>query len=185
MKERRNLRKEQPKRKLNEKETWSYQLNRQQNQCSTNNIESAPSDNTPVQTIDAIRSNASDKDLDKSVLKNSSTADQQTDRFLIGKPFSLGVGENKTKTIKTMTKIFLIKWKELCIKQKENTKCRRNLTAPTKNKNNHVKENKYIQPTRFNLSSTTLYMCQTSILLRGLKFSSRTKSNSIQLTFDL
>ena len=140
MKERRNPRNEQPKRKLNEKETWSYQLNRQQDQCSTNSIESAPSDDTPVQTIDAIRSNASDEDLDKSVLKNSSTADQQTDRFLIGKPFSLGVGENKTKSIKTMAKIFLIKWKELFIKQKENTKCRRNLTAPTKNKNNHVKE---------------------------------------------
>ena len=36
-----------------------------------------------------------------------------------------------------------------------------------------------------NLSNTTLSKCQTSILLRGLKFTPTPQSNSIQLTCDL
>ena len=46
MKERRNPWKEQPKRKLNEKETSSDQLKRQQDQSFINETESAPSDYT-------------------------------------------------------------------------------------------------------------------------------------------
>ena len=76
MKERRNPWKEQTKRKLNEKETSNDQLKRQQDQCSTNDIESAPSDDTLVETLDAISNNNFDKDLENSVIKNSSTIDQ-------------------------------------------------------------------------------------------------------------
>ena len=83
MKERRNPWKEQPKRKLNEKETGDH-LKSQEDQCSTNDIESAPSDDTIFETLDAISNNNFDKDLDNS---------------FNGKP-SLGAGENKTKSIK-------------------------------------------------------------------------------------
>ena len=86
MKERRNPWKEQPKRKLNEKETSNDQLKRQQDQCSTNDIESAPSDDTLVETLDAISNNNFDKDLENSVIKNSSTTDQQPDHFLSENP---------------------------------------------------------------------------------------------------
>ena len=82
MKERRNPWKEQPKRKLNEKETSNDQLKRQQDQCSTNDIESAPSDDTLVETLDAISNNNFNKDLKNSVITNSSTTDQQPDNFL-------------------------------------------------------------------------------------------------------
>ena len=53
-------------------------------------------------------------------------------------------------------------------------------TQPTLTSNirYHSKENKYIQPKLFNLSNTMLYKCQTSILLRGLKFTSTPKSNT-------
>ena len=51
MKERRNPWKEQPKRKLNEKETSRDELKSQQDQRSTNDIESAPSDDTLVENI--------------------------------------------------------------------------------------------------------------------------------------
>ena len=62
--------------------------------------------------------------------------------------------------------------------------------TPTKNKNHHTEESKYIQPKQtklklFNLSNTTLSKCQTRIFLRGLKFNSTTKSKSTQLTYDL
>ena len=69
-------------------------------------------------------SNNLDKDFENSVITNSSTTDQQPDHFIIGKPVSLGAGENKTKSIKTMTKTFLKK--KLYKRQKENTKLRRN-----------------------------------------------------------
>ena len=82
MKERRNPRKEHPKRKLNEKITSSGQLKRQQDQCSINDIEYAPSDDTRVETLDAINNNNFDKDLENSVITNSSTTDQQLDHFL-------------------------------------------------------------------------------------------------------
>ena len=121
MKERRNPWKEQLKRKLNEKETSSDQLKSQQDQGSTNDIESPPSDDTLVETLDAISNNNFDKDLENSVITSSSTTDQQPDHFFIGKPVSLGAGENKTKSLKTMTKTF-------SKKQKENTKQRRNTT---------------------------------------------------------
>ena len=86
MKERRNPWKEQPKRKLNEKETSNDQLKRQQDQCSTNDNESAPSDDTLVETLDAISDNNFDKDLENSVIKNSSATDQQPDHFLSENP---------------------------------------------------------------------------------------------------
>ena len=86
MKERRNPWKEQPKRKLNEKETSSEELKSQQEQRSTNDIESAPSDDTLVETLDAISNNNFDKDLENSVITNSSTADQQPDHFLSENP---------------------------------------------------------------------------------------------------
>ena len=54
MKGSRNPWKAQPKIKLNEKETSSNQLKRQQDQCSTNDIESASSDDILVETLDAI-----------------------------------------------------------------------------------------------------------------------------------
>ena len=56
--------------------------------------------------------------------------------------------------------------------------------TPTNNKNNHTEENKCSQPKLFNLSNTTLSKCQTSIPLRGLKFTP-TPQSSIQLTCDL
>ena len=86
MKERRNPWKEQPKRKLNEKETSSEELKSQQEQRSTNDIESAPSDDTLVETLDAISNNNFDKDLENSVITNSSTTDQQPDHFLSENP---------------------------------------------------------------------------------------------------
>ena len=86
MKERRNPWKEQPKRKLNEKETSSNQLKSQQDQHSTNNIETTPSDDTLVETLDAISNNNFDKDLENSVITNSSTTDQQPDHFLSENP---------------------------------------------------------------------------------------------------
>ena len=73
MKERRNPWKEQPERKLNKEEISSDELKRQQDQRSTNGIESAPSDDTLVETLGAISSNNFDKDLENSVLTNSST----------------------------------------------------------------------------------------------------------------
>ena len=57
--------------------------------------------------------------------------------------------------------------------------------TPTNNKNHHTEENKYSQPKLFNLSNTTLSKCQTSIFLRGLKFTPAPQSNSIQLACDL
>ena len=86
MKERRNPWKEQPKRKLNKKETSSDELKSQQDQCSTNDIEFAPSDDTLVETLDAISNNNFDKDLENSVITNSSTTDQQPDHFLSENP---------------------------------------------------------------------------------------------------
>ena len=50
MKGRRNPWKQQPKRKLNEKVTSNNQLMRKEDQCSTNDIESAPSDERLVET---------------------------------------------------------------------------------------------------------------------------------------
>ena len=82
LKEKSNPWKEQPKRKLNEKETPSDQLKRQQDQCSINDIESAPSDDTLVATLDAISNNNFDKDLENSVITNSTTTDQQPYHFL-------------------------------------------------------------------------------------------------------
>ena len=58
----------------------------QQDQRSTNDIESAPSDGTPVETLDAISNNNFDKDLKNSVITNSSTTDQQPDHFLSENP---------------------------------------------------------------------------------------------------
>ena len=57
MKERRNPWREQSQRKLNEKKTSSDQLKSQQDPRSTNDMESAPSDDTLVETLDAISDN--------------------------------------------------------------------------------------------------------------------------------
>ena len=82
MKERGYHWKEQPKRKLNEKETSNYQLKSQQDQRSAKDIESAPSDGTFVETLDAISNNNFDKDLENSIITKSSTTDQQPNHFL-------------------------------------------------------------------------------------------------------
>ena len=86
MKKRRNPWKEQPKRKLNEKETSSDQLKSQQDKRSTNDIESATSDDTLIETLDDISNNTFDKDLENSVITNSSKTDQQPDHFLSENP---------------------------------------------------------------------------------------------------
>ena len=76
-----NPRKEQTKRKLNEKETSNDQLKMQQDQCSISDIESAPSDDTLIETVDAISNNNFHKYSDNSFIKNSSTTDQEPDHF--------------------------------------------------------------------------------------------------------
>ena len=81
-----------------------------------------------------------------------------------------------------MTKIF--KKKKLCKKYKEKIKKEESQQTQTNNKINHT-ENKYVQTKLFNMSNTTLSKCQTSILLRGLEFTSILKINSIKLTCDL
>ena len=73
-----NPRKEQTKRKLNEKETSNDQLKMQQDQCSISDIESAPSDDTLIETVDAISNNNFHKYSDNSFIKNSSATDQKT-----------------------------------------------------------------------------------------------------------
>ena len=90
MKERRNPREEELKRKLNEKETTSDQLKSQQDQPSTTKIEYARSDDTLVETLDAISNNNFDKDLENSVVAKSSTTDQQPDHFLSANPSHQG-----------------------------------------------------------------------------------------------
>ena len=68
------------------KKKHQAKLKSQQDQRSTNNIESAPSDDTLVETLDAISNNNFDKDLENSVITNSSTTDQQPDHFLSENP---------------------------------------------------------------------------------------------------
>ena len=58
------------------------QLKRQKDQSSINDIESAPSDDTLVEILDAISNNNFDIDFQNSVITNSSTRDQQPDYFL-------------------------------------------------------------------------------------------------------
>ena len=185
MKERRNPWKEQPKRKLNEKETSSDQLKRQQDQCSINDIESTPSDDTLVDTLDAVSNNNFDKDLENSFITNSSTTDQQPDHFFYRKTRLIRGERKKTQIYKNNDQNIFKKTKKLCKRQKKTQTVGETQPAPTNNKSHHTEENKYSQPKLFNLSSTTLSKCQTSILLRGLKFTPRPQSNSIQLTCDL
>ena len=78
-----------PNKKQNEKETSNEQLNKQQNQCPTSNIESAPSNDALVRTLDAISKNNFDKDFDNSVVTNSSTRNVQLNHFCIRKPTCL------------------------------------------------------------------------------------------------
>ena len=47
----------------------------------TSNIESAPSDDALVDTVDAISNNNFHKYLDNSFIKKTSTADQELDQF--------------------------------------------------------------------------------------------------------
>ena len=80
-----NWKKEEIPGKNNQKEnktkTSSDQLKRQQDQCSTNNIESVPFHDTLAETLDAISKNNFDKDLE-TIITNSSATDQQPDYFL-------------------------------------------------------------------------------------------------------
>ena len=88
--------------------------------------------------------------------------------------------------MKTLTKTFSKKNKKNFVKDKKETQnVGETQPTPTNNKNHRTEENKYGQLNFFNLSNTTLSKCQTSILLRGLKFTPTPQSNSIQLTFDL
>ena len=50
----------------------------QQDQCSISDIESAPSDDTLIETVDAISNNNFHKYSDNSFIKNSSATDQKT-----------------------------------------------------------------------------------------------------------
>ena len=84
-----------------------------------------------------------------------------------------------------MTKTFSKKQKNFVKDKKKTQNLEETQPTPTNNKNHHTEENKYSQPKLFNLSNTTLSKCQTSILLRGLKFTPTPQSNSIQLTCDL
>ena len=68
------------------KKTSSDQLKSQQDQRSTCAIESVPSDDTRVETLDTISNNNFNKDLENSVIINSSTTDQQPDHFLSENP---------------------------------------------------------------------------------------------------
>ena len=54
-------------------------LQKQQDQCSTRNIESATSNDTLVEILVAINSNNFDKDLENSVITNSPTTEQESD----------------------------------------------------------------------------------------------------------
>ena len=51
---------------------------RQQEKCSTSDIESAPSNDTLAETLDAINSNILDKDLDTSDLDSSNRPTTQS-----------------------------------------------------------------------------------------------------------
>ena len=84
-----------------------------------------------------------------------------------------------------MTKTISKKQKNFVKDKKKTQNVEGTQPTPTNNKNNHTEENKCSQPKLFNLSNTTLSKCQTSILLRGLKFTPTPQSNSIQLTCDL
>ena len=84
-----------------------------------------------------------------------------------------------------MTKIFSKKQNKFVKDKKKTQNVEETQPAPTNNKNHHSEENIYSQPKLFNLSDTTLSKCQTSVLLRGLKFIPTPQSNTIQLTCDL
>ena len=77
------------------KKISSNQLHRLRDQFSTNEIESASSYGTLVETLNDIRNNKFDKDLEKIVITNSSTTDQQPGHFFIAEPVSLEVSERK------------------------------------------------------------------------------------------
>ena len=72
-----------PVEKTNKAETCEW---RQQDQCSTSNILSAPPVDTHVGTLGAISNNNFFKDLDNRVSTNSSTKDKQLDHFLLENP---------------------------------------------------------------------------------------------------
>ena len=84
-----------------------------------------------------------------------------------------------------MTKTISKKQKNLVKDKKKTQNVEGSQPTPTNNKNSHTEESKCSQPKLFNLSNMTLCKCQTSILLRGLKFTPTPESNSIQLTCDL
>ena len=84
-----------------------------------------------------------------------------------------------------MTKTISKKQKNFVKDKKKTQNVEGTQPTPTNNKNNHTEENKCSQPKLFNLSNTTLSKCQTSILLRGLKFTPALQSNCIQLTCDV
>ena len=84
-----------------------------------------------------------------------------------------------------MIKTFSKKQKNFVKDKRRTQNLEETLPTPTNSKNTHTEKNKYSQPKLFNLSNTTLSKSQTSILLRGLKFTIAPQSNSIQLTCDL
>ena len=84
-----------------------------------------------------------------------------------------------------MIKIFSKKQKNFAKDKKKTQNAKEAQPTPANNKNQRTEESKYSQPKLFNLPNTTLSNCQTSILLRDLKFIPTPQNKSIQLTCDL
>ena len=92
-----------------------------------------------------------DKDLENSVLTNNSTTDQQPE-FFIWKPVPLGAGENKTRSIKTMTKTFPNNKKTLKkTKRKQKT---------YKKRNQYQLTTKTITMRRIDIVNLNIWTCQ-------------------------
>ena len=69
------------------------------------------------------------------------------------------MGENKTKSIKTMTKTISKKQKNFVKDKKKTQNVEGTQPTPTNNKNNHNEENKCSQTKLFNLSNMMLPKC--------------------------
>lgn len=138
----RNPWKEFPNKKQNEKETSNKQLNKQQDQCPTSNIESAPSNNALVRTLDVISNNNFDKDFDNSIITNSSMTNIQLNHFFIRKPTCLiRDGWNKTKSVNKISKTLK---KELCKIKKKTKNVEEIQPTPASKKGRHTEQKKYI-----------------------------------------
>ena len=84
-----------------------------------------------------------------------------------------------------MIKIFSKKQKIFAKDKKKTQNAKETQPTPANNKNHRTEESKYSQPKLFSLPNTTLSNCQTSILLRDLKFIPTPQNKGIQLTCDL